>query len=85
MRDTQEVLAVKELGDKIGYGNMMEIASALWRRMLKENYGPGIENGAFVTTCLHALHGEDLEITLRSIKTYDNLVNEVFNETKENN
>ncbi len=26
----QEILKVKELGEKIGYGNMMDIASALW-------------------------------------------------------
>ena len=26
----EEIEAVKELGEKIGYGNMMDIASALW-------------------------------------------------------
>jgi len=43
-----EIDAVKELGDKIGYGNMMSIASALWRRLLKKSGIP--ESGAFIPT-----------------------------------
>lgn len=30
MSRAKEILAVKKLGEKIGYGNMMDIASALW-------------------------------------------------------
>lgn len=43
-----EVLKVKELGEVIGYGNMMSIASALWRKSLKQKGFP-IE-GAFIPT-----------------------------------
>ena len=32
MLSDYEVLSVKLLGESIGYGNLMEIASALWRR-----------------------------------------------------
>lgn len=44
MSRLSEILAVKELGEKIGYGNMMDIASALWSMDLtaidgKERFG----------------------------------------------
>jgi len=42
-----EIELVKQLGDQIGYGHLMCIASALWRKDLKENY-PGTEGGAFI-------------------------------------
>lgn len=35
-----EVDAVKNLGERIGYGNMMAIASALWREALRHNGCP---------------------------------------------
>lgn len=44
----KEVLYVKELGESIGYGNMMSIASALWALKLGEEHG--IDTGAFIPT-----------------------------------
>lgn len=44
----QEVNAVKFLGETIGYGNMMSIASALWCMHLKESNMP--ITGAFIPT-----------------------------------
>lgn len=32
-----EILAVKSLGERIGYGNMMDIASALWTMKLSDD------------------------------------------------
>ena len=46
MTRKEEILQVKSLGDSIGYGNLMTIASALWRYDLKIKNYP-IE-GAFV-------------------------------------
>lgn len=57
----EEILAVKRLGENIGYGNMMDIASALWAICLQENYSSpdptailkgkyDAELGAFVPT-----------------------------------
>lgn len=43
-----EVELVKTLGDKIGYGNMMSIASALWANMLEDSGVPA--SGAFIPT-----------------------------------
>jgi hypothetical protein len=44
----REVLAVKALGEKIGYGNMMSIASALWQLDLKDRHN--LDIGAFIPT-----------------------------------
>lgn len=42
----KEAAAVKQLGEEIGYGNLMEWASALWRKDLKDKGCP--INGALV-------------------------------------
>lgn len=42
----EEMFSVKQLGDKIGYGNLMSWASALWREKLSELGCPA--NGALV-------------------------------------
>jgi len=47
-RYKSEIEQVKELGERIGYGNMMSIASGLWALMLEKQYG--ITSGAFVPT-----------------------------------
>ena len=44
-----ECIMVKDICDKLGYGNVMEWASALWRYNAKKNNYP-IE-GCFVPTC----------------------------------
>lgn len=48
MSRIEEIKAVQELGEQIGYGHMMSLASALWRKDLKDNGYPEI--GAFVPT-----------------------------------
>lgn len=35
-KDVQDVYAVKQLGDSIGYGHLMAIAHELWARYLEE-------------------------------------------------
>ena len=49
MERKDEIAAVKLVGEKIGYGNLMSIASALWRRMLRQEGYP--VSGAFYPTC----------------------------------
>ena len=44
-----EYNAVKLVGEKIGYGNLMTIASALWRRSMRDSGYP--ESGVFVPVC----------------------------------
>lgn len=48
MEHYEEIRLVKELGEKIGYGNMMEIASALWAKKLDDLDGNDISTGAFI-------------------------------------
>lgn len=48
LENKNEILAVKRLGDIIGYGNMMSIASALWGLKLQESNIPA--SGGFIPT-----------------------------------
>lgn len=58
----QEVIAVKQLGEIIGYGNMMSIASALWGLNLKENQFP--ISGAFIPTVTNCMKKRDAKKAL---------------------
>ena len=44
-----ECLEIKRICEKYGYGNVMEWASALWRREFRKKGYP--ESGCFVPTC----------------------------------
>ena len=46
----EEIRRVKELGKLIGYGNMMDIASALWQADLHKNYT--LDTGAHIPVSL---------------------------------
>lgn len=67
-----EILLVKELGDQIGYGNLMTIASAIWRKKLKDSGTP--VSGAFVPTIEYFLNDEGMEIFERERPIYDKLI-----------
>lgn len=47
-RRKEEIQIVKNIGKMIGYGNMMDIASALWALDLERNHG--IRGGAHIPT-----------------------------------
>jgi hypothetical protein len=68
----KEITAVKELGERIGYGNMMTLASALWRKNLKDSGYPEI--GAFVPTIYPLLTNEGKKIVDRENPVYDRLI-----------
>ena len=63
MNRKQEVEAVKQFGECIGYGNMMHIASALWAKSLKEKYG--INSGAFIPTLSFTMKKKQAERALK--------------------
>ncbi len=68
-----EVRQVKELGDKIGYGHMMELASALWRKNLKDKGYP--TSGAFITTLLPFIDDKETkEMAERTMNQYDKII-----------
>ena len=49
---------VKRLGDQIGYGNMMTIASHLWAKMLVDEGLP--DTGAFYPTIISNMRDTEL-------------------------
>lgn len=73
-----EVEAVQRLGEQIGYGHLMWLASALWRRNLVKKYGDGHENGAFLPTISILLNEEGLDIFQQQIGVYDEIVKDVL-------
>ena len=70
-RFKREVEAVKSLGDQIGYGNVMTIASALWAKMLIDE--GGTDAGVFYPTLIFNMKPGDL--TESSISERTGLVN----------
>jgi len=57
-----EIEQVRHLGERIGYGNMMSIASTLWAIHLEKQ---GIESGAFLPTIASMMKKPDAK---RAIK-----------------
>ena len=57
----RECESVKSLGDQIGYGNMMDIASALWARELIDEGFTG--NESFYPTILSNMKSGDLTVS----------------------
>jgi hypothetical protein len=67
-----EIEEVKELGERIGYGNMMCIASALWRKSAKDKGCP--ISGAFVPTCLEFIKEDFQDLDKDGRELYDKMV-----------
>jgi len=63
-----EIRAVKELGENLGYGHLMSIASSLWTEALKEKGYP--TEGVFVPTCLSFIKERHREMTIRKSEHY---------------
>lgn len=72
--NTFEVVAVQRLGEQIGYGNLMHLASALWRRKLVKAYGNGYETGAFVPVTKNLIKDKWQENLHKEMKMMDRLV-----------
>lgn len=75
MNRADEIQAVKELGERIGYGNMMDIASALWANKLEESGLP--VSGAFVPVCMFQLKKPEQKRTLSRLDMMRKHVNEI--------
>ena len=67
-----EIEVVKKVGEKIGYGHMMELASALWRQKLRDTKVP--ETGAFISVLSSDVKGEALERAIKNNDHYDNIL-----------
>lgn len=60
----QEINAVKNLGEKIGYGNLMNIASALWAMKMSAD---GIERIMHVPTVEPCMKKKEWERTRKEV------------------
>lgn len=70
-----EYKAIKSLGDAIGYGNLMSMASAIWKAKLREAGGPEI--GAFVPT-ISSFIKDEYQDTLKDGEIYDAVVKKLY-------
>lgn len=64
MNRKDEILAVKDLGERIGYGNMMDIASALWSIKSSDD---GIERIMHVPTVEPCMKKREWKRTKKSV------------------
>ena len=64
-----EMRAVQQLGECIGYGNLISWASALWRKSLREQGFP--DSGAFIGVCECSIKRDALERVHRQEAVYD--------------
>ena len=75
MNKNEEIESVRILGEAIGYGNLMTLASALWRKSLSDSGYP--ISGAFVPTCRDSVSdNEVLAVIDNEIKFYDRYIQE---------
>ena len=72
-----EAEQVEKLGKEIGYGNMMSLASALWRKMLKEKFKVN-GTGAFVPCLMQDLKKGGKKMAEENAKLYDELVKDIL-------
>ena len=70
----KEIEEVRELGERIGYGHLMSLASSLWRKNCLEKGYPIW--GAFVPTCIPFVKDEHKQMTEDSAKNYDKIVSD---------
>ena len=54
MSRKDEILAVKDLGERIGYGNLMDLASALWTIQESDENDTTIMHVPTVESCMKA-------------------------------
>ena len=66
----EDVLLVKRIGDRMGYGHLMSLASALWRNNLPN----GQKMGAFVCVCDVSVKEEILDAVRATNEVYDEIV-----------
>lgn len=68
-----EMQAVRQLGDLIGYGNLICWASALWRNSLRKHGFSA--SGAFIGVCECSIKSDCLEDIHKQEAVYDMWVN----------
>jgi hypothetical protein len=80
VRIKQEVAAVEWLGNSIGYGHLMALATALWRRKLKSEGLP--EHGAFIGVCDISIKKDRIKSVMEEVHMYDEIIKKYYVEVE---
>ncbi len=80
-RIKREAAVVEQLGNSIGYGHLMALATALWRRKLKAEGLP--ENGAFIGVCDISIKKDRLKSVMKEVHMYDEIIKRCYDEVSE--
>lgn len=80
-RIKREAAIVEQLGNSIGYGHLMALATALWRRKLKAEGFP--ESGAFIGVCDISIKDDRLNDVMKEVHMYDEIVKRHYDEVTE--
>ena len=68
----EEVKVIKKLGEEMGYGHLMSIASSLWRNKMRDEGYPIV--GSFVPTCIPFIEKEHRDMHEDTAEYYDEYV-----------
>lgn len=77
----KQIKAVEKLGKQIGYGNLMYLATGLWRRELKNKGYP--VNGAFVPTIMSMMNQDGKQVSEIELVNIDKTINKYYDGKKE--
>ena len=70
----EQVQILKKLGDEIGYGHLMALASALWRKKLCDEHGERYKSGAFIPVVDCVVEPQHLRKIKSELELYDGIV-----------
>ena len=76
-REFEEILSICE---RYGYGNVMEMASAIWRNKMKENGLPPAHAAIPVIPALCNQNDDGIAIGKQTRALYDNIVHDFMGE-----
>lgn len=79
-RIKHEAAVVEQLGNSIGYGHLMALTTALWRRKLKAEGLP--ENAAFIGVCDISIKNNRLKSVMEEVRMYDEIVKRYYDEVE---
>ena len=76
MTKKQEILLVEKLGSEIGYGHLMNLAAALWRKSLSNEGNHPV--GAFIPALTMDIKNEHQKEYELDKANYDNIISQVY-------
>lgn len=75
----EEIFLLQKLGNKMGWGHLMALATALWRRELENKYNSNFKSAAFIGVCECSIKKEHLEGIMKEVELYDRIVEKELN------